>query len=254
MKISIDELWGSGSGLIRRAAPQSRVVAGAAAFAACLVSSGSTWAGTLGALGIVTVWLLLCLPPRGVVRACLALGALLFLPYFLLLPLLPAAPTTAGEGSWGEAVLVPWTILLRGQCGMLVGVATASVLPMSDLREALLRLPIPRIVSAILLQIVHQTSVLIRETAQIRAAMAVRGASSGGAASWRVLFSLPKVWLPRVMTRAERVGAAMELRGYGDGQLALEERAGSRLADLSAVGTSLALLGTAITLRLVGGA
>lgn len=233
------------------AAPQTRLVAGAAVFAACMTSTGATRAGSLCALAACAAWVLACRPPRRVLRASLLLGLALFLPYFLLLPLLPDAPS-AVAGSWRHALVVPWTILLRGLCGMLVCAATVTSLTATDLREALLRLPVPSIVSAILLQIVHQTGTLFYETRRVAAAMAVRGASSGGVAAWRVLFSLPRVWLPRVIVRAERVGAAMELRGYCDGYLQSFETTTVGLADLGTFGLGVALLGTAITLRVLG--
>jgi energy-coupling factor transporter transmembrane protein EcfT len=180
------------------------------------------------------------------------LGLALFLPYFLLLPWLPDAPSgTAGSGR--HALVVPWTILLRGLGGMLVCTATVTSLTAADLREALLRLPVPGIVSAILLQIVHQTSTLFYETRRVAAAMAVRGASSGGATAWRVLASLPQVWLPRVIVRAERVGAAMELRGYCDGHLQPFHATALGLADLGTLGVAAAALGSAVALRVLGG-
>jgi energy-coupling factor transporter transmembrane protein EcfT len=247
MRASLHELWGCGHGPVMRAAPQTRLVAGAAVFAACMVSTGATLNGSLCSGVIGAAWLAACRPPWKVVRTSLLLGLALFLPYFLLLPLLPDAPSGAAE-SWGRALVVPWTILLRGLCGMLVCIATVASLSASDLREALLRLPVPGIVSAILLQIVHQTATLFYETRQVAAAMEVRGTSCGGVAAWRVLFSLPRVWLPRVIVRAERVGAAMELRGYCDGHRLSFQATALGLVDLVTLGAAVAALGIAITL------
>jgi len=67
-------------------------------------------------------------------------------------------------------------------------------------------------------QIVHQAASLFYETKRVASAMAVRGASGGGKAAWQVLWSLPRVWLPRIVDRADRVADAMELRGYCDGE------------------------------------
>lgn len=251
MRTSLHDLWGCGHGPVRRAAPQTRLVAGATVFAACMVSTGATLIGSLCAGVIGAAWLLACQPPWRVLRTSLLLGLALFLPYFLLLPLLPGASSVAAE-SWRRALVVPWTILLRGLCGMLVCAATVTSLSASDLREALLRLPVPSIVSAILLQIVHQTATLFYETRRVAAAMAVRGASSGGVAAWRVLFSLPRVWLPRVIVRAERVGAAMELRGYCDVNSLSFRQVAVGLADIGTLGAATAALGIAVTLRVLG--
>lgn len=251
MRKPIHDLWGCGHGPVRQAAPQTRLVAGAAVFAACMTSTGATLAGSLCAASAGVVWLLACGPPWKVLRMFLVLGLALFLPYFLLLPLLPDAPS-ANAGSWLDALVVPWTILLRGLCGMLVCAATVTSLTAADLREALLRLPVPGIVSAILLQIVHQTATLFYETRRVAAAMAVRGASSGGIAAWRVLFSLPRVWLPRVIVRAERVGAAMELRGYCDAGTEPFRATALGLADLGALGLAAVLLGASVAVRVLG--
>ncbi len=236
---------------MRRAAPRTRLVAGTAIFTACMVSTGATLAGSQCACVVCGAWLLACRPPWRVLRTSLLLGLALFLPYFLLLPLLPDAPSGTVE-SWRRALVVPWTILLHGLCGMLVCTATVTSLSASDLREALLRLPVPGIVSAILLQIVHQTATLFYETRRVAAAMAVRGAMSSGLAAWRVLFSLPRVWLPRVIVRAERVGAAMELRGYCDGHPPSFHVPALGRADLGTLGATAVALGMAITLRLLG--
>ncbi|MBN2381268.1 hypothetical protein JXQ70_00155 [bacterium] len=213
MKTIWHDLWGCGRGPIRHTGPQTRLGAGLLIFLVCMISPHSTWAGVVLVVGVVTAWLWACRPPFKVVRSTMLFGLVIFVPYFFLLPFLPDAPGTFSE-NWGQALLVPWQILLRGLCGLLVSVTTVSSLSQSDLREALLRLPVPKIVIAILLQIVHQTTVLYYETRQISSALAVRGASSGILTVWRVLSSLPQVWLPRIIFRAERVAAVMELRGF----------------------------------------
>ncbi|HOU89679.1 MAG TPA: energy-coupling factor transporter transmembrane component T [Polyangiaceae bacterium] len=251
MRTSLHELWGCGRGPVRRAAPPTRLLAGLAAFGGCMISSGATVAGSLCATSIAGVWVLGCRPPGRVLRGSIVLGLALLLPYFLLLPLLPSPPGETAA-SWREALLVPWALLLRGLTGMVISVATVTVLTGSDLREALLRLPVPSLLSVILLQIVHQTATLLYETRRVAEAMAVRGASSGGLTAWRVLFSLPQVWLPRVILRAERVGAAMELRGYCDGPPPSFTRSALGRRDVAVLGTAAGALGLAISLRLWG--
>jgi len=251
MRTSLHDLWGCGRGPVMRALPETRLMAGAAAFAGCMVSTGATVSGALCAGGIATAWVVACRPPWRVLRATILLALALLLPYFLLFPLLPG-PSGERIESWQGALVVPWTILVRGLTSMVVSVATVTALSASDLREALLRLPVPSVVSAILVQIIHQTGTLFYETRRVAAAMAVRGASSGGLAAWRVLFALPQVWLPRIIVRAERVGAAMELRGYCDGPLPTSDRAPLGLADATAIGTTVGALALAISLRIWG--
>jgi len=251
MRTSMHELWGCGRGPVRRAAPPTRLLAGIATFGGCMISSGATVTGSLCAASIAGVWVLGCRPPGRVLRASLLFGLALLLPYFLLLPLLPSPPGETAA-SWRAALAVPWALLLRGLTGMVVSMATVTVLTGSDLREALLRLPVPSLLSVILLQIVHQTASLLYETRRVAAAMAVRGASSGGLAAWRVLFALPQVWLPRVILRAERVGAAMELRGYCDGHWPSFTRTALGRSDVAVLGAAAGAVGLAVFVRLWG--
>lgn len=251
MRISLYDLWGCGRGPLMRASPQVRLVAGVTAFAGSLVAPGATASGSLCAGGIAAVWVVACGPPLRVLRASILLGLALLLPYFLLVPLLPG-PVGDTAQIWRGALGVPWTILLRGLSTMLVCVGTVTAVTAGDLREALLRLPVPSIISAILLQIIHQTGTLFTETQRVASAMAVRGASSRSPVAWRVLFSLPQVWLPRIIDRAERVGAAMELRGYGDGPTPSFHRATLGLFDVIALGAAAGALALAISLRIWG--
>jgi energy-coupling factor transporter transmembrane protein EcfT len=251
MRAAWHDIWGCAHGPVKGLEPHTRVLVGATVFAACMTSPPSTRHGSLVTIVATLAWLAACRPPIRVVRSTLALGLVLFLPYFLLLPLLPAA-SAADTGTWGQGVAVPWSVLLRGLSGTLVSVSTVTSLTASDLHEALVRLPVPSIVSAILVQIVHQTATLFYETKRVASAMAVRGASSGVTAAWRVLVSLPKVWLPRVLVRAERVAAAMELRGYCDEDMPSFRQGKSRLADGFVLVLGIGVLALAIMLRVWG--
>lgn len=239
MRTSLHDIWGCGRGPIAKLAPRTRLLCGAAAFAACMIAPAARPNGSLVAIAVPVAWLAACRPPLRVIRLSVGLGLLLFLPYFLLLPLLPAT-----SGGVRHAWIVPWTILLHGMSGMLVSMGTVASLSASDLREAMVRLPVPKVVSAILLQIVHQTATLFYETKRVASAMAVRGASSRSRTAWRVLSSLPQTWLPRIVMRAERVAAAMELRGYCDEDLRSFGREKPGLADAAA----LALAAVAVVL------
>ena len=101
-------------------------------------------------------------------------------------------------------------------------------------------------IALIVLQIVHQTGALLEETARIAAAVAVRTAGVGGP---RLLVSLPRVWLPRLLARAERVGEAMEVRGVSESDLAPARLRPAGLADRMALLVSAALVGVAAALR-----
>ena len=214
MRTSWHELWGCGRGPITTLAPQTRILAGCLVFAASMVAPATTLPGAGLLVAGAVVWLMACGLPGRVVRGGAAFGLALFLPYFLLVPVIHAAPPSLGW-SWAQAAAAPGSVFLHGLCGLMISIATVGSLSPSDLHEGLARLPVPRLVSAVLTQIIHQTGTLVAETRQILAAMAVRGAAGGGRTTWGMLTSLPRVWLPRIIQRAERVGAAMELRGYG---------------------------------------
>jgi energy-coupling factor transporter transmembrane protein EcfT len=251
MRTAWHDIWGCAHGPVKALAPHTRVLAGATVFATCMTAPPGMPQGSLVTIVATLAWLAACRPPLRVVRSTLTLGLVLFFPYFLLLPLLPSA-ASAGTRGWEQGLAVPWSVLLRGMSGMVVSVATVTCLTASDLREALVRLPVPSIVSAILLQIVHQTATLFYETQRVASAMAVRGASSGCTTAWRVLASLPKVWLPRVLVRAERVAAAMELRGYCDADTLSFRQVRSGLADGVVLVLGIGVLALAITLRVWG--
>jgi energy-coupling factor transporter transmembrane protein EcfT len=211
VRVALHEIWGCGHGPVSRLAPQTRILAGAALFAACMVAPVPSRCGLALLAAAAVGWLAACRTPLRIVRSAVLLGLALFLPYFLLVPVIAGEPST---GTLGGALRVPSGVVAHGLAGMLVSIATVTALSASDLREGLLRLPVPTLVSAILLQIVNQTAALGYETRRIASAMAVRGASGKGVAALRVLVSLPQVWLPRVLVRAERVASAMDVRGY----------------------------------------
>jgi len=205
------DTWGAGRGPAVRLSPATRLLAGILLFAACMLAPTARWPGAALAAAIALAWLASCRPPWRFVRAVLLLGLVVLLPYFLLIALLAdgTSPTMSHATLTAAA-----SLLLRGMSGLLVSAATLTTLRISELDEALAALPVPRAVSGILVQIVHQTALLAYETRHVAAGMAVRGASSGRLTAWRLLASLPRVWLPRVVQRADRVAAAMELRGF----------------------------------------
>jgi energy-coupling factor transporter transmembrane protein EcfT len=216
-----------------------------------MVAPATRWEGVVAIAAVLMAWAVMVRPPARVVRSILLLGLALFLPYFLLVPLIhdPAA----GKG-WMEALGVSWTVFFRGMTAMQASIYTATALSASALRQGLSRLPVPRVVSAVLIQIVHQTASLIYETRQIASAIAVRGGTTGYQTGIRVLASLPRVWLPRVVERAERVGAAMELRGYCERDLAVLGAFASSWKDLLAIILALATVAGVAALRIWGGA
>jgi energy-coupling factor transporter transmembrane protein EcfT len=243
-------LWGSGRGTLRALAPQTRIVCAAAAVAVCLTAPATSARGIAIIAAAVVTWLTLCRPPAAVVRTTCALGLVFLGPILLLTPLLRAQSTTP---DWEAAASAPWAVFVRGLATMMVTVAAASTLNASELRQGMVRLPSPRIATLILLQVVQQTSTLLSETQRMAAALAVRGGSPAAGTALRMLRSLPRVWLPRVMSRADRVAAAMELRGFLEVELeAMGSVAAGRTDAFALAAAALAVAGSA-ALRLWGG-
>jgi len=243
------DTWGSGRGPAMRLAPAARLVTGGLLFTACMIAPTASAPGAALALGIALAWLTACGPPWRFVRAVLGIGLLVMAPYFLLAAWLgEGAPSGAQPGALGAAL----GLLVRGASGLLISAATLTGLHPGELDEALSVLPIPRAVSAILIQVVHQTATLGYETRRVAAALSVRGATQGARTAWRLLSSLPRVWLPRVVDRADRVAAAMELRGFCE--LPASERSPrfTSWRDAFAVTLAACLLATAVVVRLWG--
>ncbi len=244
-------LWGSGRGTLKALAPQTRIVCAAAAVAVCLTAPAASVPGFAVIAAAVVAWLTLCRPPAAVVRATFVLGLVFLAPILLLTPLLLGQTATP---DWEAAASAPVAVFVRGLATMLVTVAAASTLTAGELRQGMVRLPAPRIATLILLQVVQQISTLLSETRRMAAAMAVRGGSPAAATALRMLRSLPRVWLPRVMSRADRVAAAMELRGFLEVELeAMGSIAAGRLDAFAVAAAALAVAGAA-ALRLWGGA
>ena len=141
-----------------------------------MVAPAATGPGILVVAVTVVSWVIACGPPWRVAGSFAMLGLAVFLPYFLLAPLIRAGSPGQAAG-WTHALAAPWGVFLHGMAALLVSTATATTLSPSDLRSGMLALPVPGIVSAILLQIVNQTSDLAYETRRVAAAIAVRVAS-----------------------------------------------------------------------------
>ena len=251
MKTHWHDLWGCGRGPARRLVPQTRLLLGTIAFATCVIAPVPTVSGGLLIGGTVAAWLAASRPPLKTAVSFAVLALLLFLPTLFLIPLIPPRSTGA-LGGWGHSLAPTTAVLVRGVSGVLISMATVASVSASGLREGLTRLPLPGIVSAILVQIVHQTATLFYETRRVASAMAVRGACGGGRAAGQVLWFLPQVWLPRIVDRADRVAEAMELRGYCDGDACLQHGGHLRAVDWAALGLALAVLGLAVAIRVQG--
>lgn len=211
----------------------------------CLLAPRPPAAGCgLGVLVLVG-WLAACAPPRRVVWGTACAGVAGTLPVGL------AVGAALVWGTGEPRGLAPAVELVaRGTATALVTVATATTLPLSQLRVALATLPVPSAVAAVLLQIVQQTGALLEETGRVMTALAVRGAGRGGV---RWAAALPRTWLPRLLSRAERVATAMEVRELGEAQLVGVETPRGKAVDGALLWGLAGLVGLAAALRWAGG-
>ncbi|HOE61361.1 MAG TPA: energy-coupling factor transporter transmembrane component T [Kiritimatiellia bacterium] len=210
--IAFSEAFGGGNGAARRLAPAVRLLCGAWVFVCCAVVPLGSPAGI--ALFVVAwlAWLLGCaMPPR---QLALSLGFAIC----LFAPLLLLAPVARWNGSavtWTEALRAPLYVGARGVAGVTICVGALSLLPFTEFTDAVAALPLPRAVTGLLVQIVHQAALLTDETRRMADAMRVRGASSARLAMrLRVVTAFPANWMTRLALRAARAGDAMEVRGF----------------------------------------
>ncbi len=174
--------------------PLAGVLAGVALTAACLVLPVSIPAGEISLVVPIAVALILIRPDPAKFLRLLGGTLVVYLPMLLVLPQASVA---------------------QGAATTLTGVTMLGTMGYPALHDAVTRLPLPAMVKLLLLQMLHQASVLLRETVKIRQAIVIRGAIPRGFGGWELLHALPRVWIPRVIFKANRVAHALEMRGYG---------------------------------------
>ena len=250
MRESRLDVWGTATGPVRSLTPRIRVICGILLFAVCMIAPPDRPSAAALVLSGLVVWTALVRPPGQVLRATILFGLILFLPYFLLVPLIRVQSHGLG---WLRAFAVAWRVVFRGLSGMTATTITATALTEADLREALFRLPVPRYLSSLVIQIVHQTGSLLHEARRIVSAVSVRGGTTNRLVGLRVLVAIPRAWFPRIVDRAERVGDAMDLRGYCEqGPIGMGST-DETLKDGLALGAGLAFLAAAVWLLIQGG-
>ena len=241
-------LWGTSHGVVRSLVPEVRLLGALAALTACLLADPATWPGLLIVVATVSVAWIAVRPPLGRMTAILLLAAAMLTPFFLLAPW--------SEGTVPRHVLpgvtpivAPWRIVATGLSVLAVSSTAASSLTRSDLREGLARLPVPRFLAAVVLQIVMQTDLLAQEAGRILLALQARGATHGFRYRVKVVLGLTRVWLPRLTFKADRVALAMIARNYPTRPVALESHR-RRLRDGLALVAAIAWTAAALLTRI----
>jgi energy-coupling factor transporter transmembrane protein EcfT len=241
-------LLGSGRGLLTRSQPPLRLAHGILAVSAVIAAPAAQPPGAVFIAGAALLTVLLAKPPLRVIRRTLLFGAALYVPLLAIL-LLPVF-LGFGDVALPQALRIAAVIALKGMATLLVTLTVVSTLAAAELHVALGALPVPRVMRLVLIQIVHQTGILLDETTRITQVLRVRAHGARGA--WRVAASLPRAWLERIAGRAARTGDAMEVRGYV--HLAREpfpHLTGWHASDWIAVTTGVIMVAAAVTLLVV---
>jgi len=212
------EWFGSGRGKIRMSAPVTRLLAWVLVITACLLLRPSIWYELIAAVCILLIWLALTRPPRAGVFKLLGLGLIFFVPFFILLPWTGRSDQMIDL--WGivtvrsDAWVAPFNVLIRGVLCLLLGYGLIAGLEKSEFQQALVRLPLPRVITVMVHQIFRWLGPIVEESTSIGRAVALRGGTRGFKTGLRLTRALPSAWLPRVLSRADRVSAAMQVRDY----------------------------------------
>jgi len=239
-------LWGSGRGATGTLHPSTRMVCGFLLLLTGVIIPLHMISGCAVMVLITALWCMLSGAPRAVVVKLALVSMLLFLPVLLLTPW--AGYGSPVELSAAERFFVAGRIVLRGVGCLFITMSTVTSLSLTDFHRGLAALPLPAVVSALLLQLVNQTTLLLEETWRVITVLRMR--SAAGVTALRVLFSFPVVWMGRILFRAERVAAAMTVRRYDaspDAARELVRLIWHDYAALSAVGV---VLLTAVLLRM----
>ena len=187
------EFWGCAKGPARSLTPVIRIISGVIFFLFCLFVPIKGHLSELLYLIVPAIWVSVCAVPLKILLRIFIWSGMIFIPLL---------------------IFTPWIISARGIICILISTSTASILTFSDVQHGLSRLPIPKVVTALLVQILHQAATLTDESRRISAVLRLRNVSKGYKLKIRVITMLPVVWMVRIINRAERVGAAMELRGF----------------------------------------
>ena len=242
------DFWGCGKGPCRRLAPATRILCGTIVLVCCLVAPVHKPLGIILFACVVAGWTLLCGIPWKTVAGLCMYACVLFLPLFLLAPWIET--DASANNRWANALAVPLEIGMRGTACIFICVSTVAILDLSEFNRGLAALPLPRMLVALILQIIHQTAMLANESRRMACALQVRGMASGCIPKFRFFSSLPTIWLLRLINRAERVAAAMAVRGVDTIAVTSVATPWSTL-DVLAVTFTFLLLGIVITFRCV---
>ena len=238
--------WGCGNGYLKSLQPHIRIISGLLIGCACLLVPLKTVGGMVFLILSSLCWVMFAAMPRKMIVRCAVASIILFFPFLLLSPWMTVdsliaspmvARTTQAAG-----------IALRSTCMLFIAASTIASLTMYDVHCGLVRMPVPRSLVVLIVQLINQTMLLAEETTRIISVLRLRSAS--GVHGIRVLFSFPVVWMVRMLFRAERTASAMAVRGYGIEMVAKGETIRLTVAELSIITGAVLLFTASIIMRI----
>ncbi len=211
------EVFGSGSGIIRKVSPDTRLVSGFLFFCSVLILPFNKFFGVLLIFLISAVCFILYRPSYEIVKKTIIFGFVMFAPLFLLIPFITDASGKLFEFNRFfnmSAYVNVLSLFIKGLVTILIFISIFSVLQMSDMVDAMALLGLPDFIIMLIAQIIQQTGLLYSETLEMAQAITLRGSKRG--TRTLLLFSryAPIVWLSRIYYKANRVSNAMAIRNY----------------------------------------
>lgn len=211
--------FGSAQGYIKRLSPEARLLSGSLLLLSVIVSLPGQGGSIVFSLSVCVGFLLFCrLPAALLLRVMLPLTLLIGASFLVItLPAFISLPfgLSSGSSTTMAKQLELGSIFAKLLASSLISTAMIASVRYEELYGALSKLPLPATPLLILLQIVHQTSILFSETIRFYNAIQLRGNVQTLRGRKYISSKFPQTWLLRMFARTERVAMGMEMRRYG---------------------------------------
>jgi hypothetical protein len=237
--------FGSAKGPVQKLSPDARLLTGSAVLLSSVVSLHAPAHDALFSLILCGLYLALCrIPFHMTVKFVLSFSGILIISFsvFALPTFIHGFAHAAGHetNSPGTGLLLG-IMFAKTLSASLISLGMLTTVTYDELYRSLSRLPIPETPRLLMLQIIHQTSILFTETIRLKRAITTRSNLSTFRGRFLVARQLPQTWLLKIYSRSEQVSRAMELRNYG---IAIPQSEGlhHRAIDFVSVGFACTLL------------
>jgi len=239
-------LWGASAGL-GNLLPSSRLVMGGSLMVGLLLGTPSSSLRVIWMIGSILFWLWLVRCPIRLALGIAAWSAIVGSPLFAIAALVNRSAIGLNFDSVTAGVFQSLGILLKSCAVTIAGLTTLSTLDPVQLQAGMSRLCVPAVVSGLIIQILVQAGHLVEEIGNVARAIRLRVPARGYRTAWLITRGMLTVWLPRVLSRADRVASAMTLRGF-DGRVRFEDPCPMGRGDWFALAGALLWLGASVVM------